>query len=1246
MSSVSKSSVSKSSGLQSSVLKAPDLLSSLSERFPSLDAGAQLPLCGVPFGMSAAVLAALYKRYCSNNSSPSSSQPSLQFSSQFSSLLFVAADERALNETAESLSFFAPQHECLCYPPWDCQPYDRVSPSREHVAARLSCLDRLSRSSKSSAPAFVLTTLAAVLQRVVPKDFVANNPSLQVRVGQVFERDAFTAAAVRNGYTREEVVRRAGDFALRGSLVDIFPPDEPQPVRIDLDGDRVASVKRFDAITQRSGEAIGQVRLLQASEAPLSSEDWRAFRARYRQRFGVDFATRDPLFAAAEREHPTSGFEHLLPLFFEGMHTLADHLPAETLLVLGQETREASKLRLETIADHAQARLTLHEEAEKARKKWAHGQGQGEGEGESQSSNLRAVLPPEMLYLNEQEWQRFVLKTFRATVRLHRAPELAPAPLVEPFLPSLDCGGRPCPDFAIALRQERLYEDLRTRITRKRHVFAAHSEVALVRLASRLRENAVPLEPTRDYATLIRAGEGVPGAVALSLRQGFDAPSFCFVSESELFGERYGAYVRRRTRPLEALLAEARTLVAGDLVVHDEHGIGRFEGLLCIEIDGAPHDCVTIAYAEDGRLYLPVEGLESLSRFGEEGESAPKLDRLGGTLFAVRKARAKKRIKELAEKLIATMAERHLQQAPVFRPRDGLWQDFQMGFPYMETEDQQSAIRDVVEDLGSGRVMDRIVCGDAGFGKTEVALRAAFVVAAEGAQVLMLAPTTLLVEQHARLFQQRFARLPASASISIGTLSRLRSAKERAATKQKAERGELGVLIGTHAALAKGIALPKLGLLIIDEEQSFGVEQKERWKESCTHILSLSATPIPRSLNMALSGLRDLSPLLSAPYDRLNVRSFVLDFDAVSLSEALRRERLREGQAFCVVPRIKDLPRTEALLRRLAPEARLVVAHGRLPPATLEQRMRAFLEGERDLLLATNIVEAGLDIPRANTMIILDAHRFGLAQLYQLRGRVGRAKLRGYCYFCLPEYARKQKSAMQRLNLMETLDSAGAGLRVSMQDLDTRGAGNLLGEEQSGKIREVGVELYRKLLAQAIRERKQHAGAENQAQTQDQAQEQEQAQAKDIRIALGIPVLIPGSYVAEEGLRMALYRRLALLEDEEARSAFKEEMQDRFGAVPEEVDNLLALFRIKEIAARANIESLEAGAAGITVRFKDNLFAKPQQLLALIQRQEKKLVLGKDQSLSWRVRLGGDGKLRVRAAESFARELVELACDA
>ncbi len=1200
----------------------PDLISSLIDRLPPLSAGEQLPLCGVPFGMSAAILTALYKRY----------------GSPTSPLLFVAADERALNETAEALSFFAPQYEHLCYPPWDCQPYDRVSPSREHVATRLACLDRLSQldasdapPSASSAPAFVLTTLAAVLQRVVPKEFIVANPSLVVRARQPFDRNTFIATAIRNGYSREEVVHRAGDFALRGSLVDVFPPDEAQPLRIDLDGDKVVSVKRFDAITQRSNEAVGQVRLLQACEAPLSSEDWRMFCARYRQRFGVEFATRDPLFASAEAEQPTSGFEHLLPLFFDRMHTLKDHLPKDTLLVLGQETREASKLRLETIADHAQARLTLRDEAEKARKKGAERFETEEG------GNFRAVLPPDTLYLTEQEWQQFANTTFRATVRLHRAPALAPtsasAATLKGLLPSLDCGGRPCPDFALALSQERLYEDLRTRVLRKRHVFAAHPESALVRLATRLRENAVPLEPVRDYAELTRAREGVPGGVALSLRQGFDSPSFCFVSESELFGERYGAHVRRRTRPLEVLLAEARTLAAGDLVVHDEHGIGKFEGLLCIEIDGAPHDCVTIAYAGDERLYLPVEGLESLSRFGDEGEGSPKLDRLGGTLFAVRKARAKRRIKDLAEKLIATMAERQLKRAPVFQPRDGLWQDFQMGFPYMETEDQQSAIRDVIEDLASGRVMDRMVCGDAGFGKTEVALRAAFVVAAEGAQVLMLAPTTLLAEQHARLFQQRFARLPASANISIGILSRLRSAKERVETKKKAERGELGVLIGTHAALAKGIALPKLGLLVIDEEQSFGVEQKERWKESCAHILSLSATPIPRSLNMALSGLRDLSPLLSAPYDRLNVRSFVLDFDAVSLSEALRRERLREGQAFCVVPRIADLKRTEALLRRLAPEARLVVAHGRLPPSELEQRMRAFLGGECDLLLATNIVEAGLDIPRANTMIILDAHRFGLAQLYQLRGRVGRAKLRGYCYFCIPEYARKQKSAMQRLNLMETLDSAGAGLRVSMQDLDMRGAGNLLGEEQSGKIREVGVELYRKLLSQAIRERKSGIATED----------QQEDIPTNTRIALGIPVLIPASYVVEEGLRMALYRRLALLEDEAARRDFREELQDRFGEVPEEVDNLLALFRIKEQAARANIESLEAGEAGITVRFRDNVFAKPQKLLALIERQQKKLTLGKDQSLSWRVRLGGSAALRTKAAETFARTLAGIA---
>ena len=634
------------------------------------------------------------------------------------------------------------------------------------------------------------------------------------------------------------------------------------------------------------------------------------------------------------------------------------------------------------------------------------------------------------------------------------------------------------------------------------------------------------------------------------------------------------------------------------------------------------------------------------------------------------------------------MAARYLQQAPIFSVEQSssalamqqesqqesqrasqqeslqeLWQNFQLGFPYVETDDQSAAIRDVMEDLASGRAMDRIICGDAGFGKTEVALRAAFLVAAQGSQVLMLAPTTLLAEQHYRLFKERFARLPESLNVKIGVLSRLRTNQERAATRALAERGEIQILIGTHAALAKSMSLPCLALQIIDEEQSFGVEQKERWKKSNAHLLSLSATPIPRSLHMALSGLRDISSIVSPPYDRLHVRSFVLDFDAVSLSEALRRERLRGGQSFCVVPRIADLARTQALLERIAPDASLVVAHGRLPSATLEQRMRSFIQGERDILLSTNIVEAGLDIPRANTMVILDAQRFGLSQLYQLRGRVGRAKLRGYCYFFIPEYARKQNQAMQRLQLMETLDSAGAGLRVSMQDLDMRGAGNLLGEEQSGKIREIGVELYRKMLRDAIAERKAgklvSSGEQSQKLTQKLAKEPSKESdekstkdsakvgdgtSSDTRISLGISVLIPTHYVAEEGLRLALYRRLSMLEEAEARRDFRDELEDRFGALPTEVDNLLALFEIKEWARRANIASLEAGSGGITVRFVDNLFAEPEKLIELLQRHAgKRLRIGKEQNLLWHLPLGKSAKRRTRAARSIARMLARMA---
>ena len=1243
--------------------------------------------------MTALVLAALRLRYQRN-------------------ILFIAADDRAMREAEEGLGFFAPDLASAIYPSWDCQPYDRVSPSREGVSSRLAFLALLADSTRAPPPV-MLTTVAACLQRVVPRSFLADNPPLTIRRGEVLDRRKLFAFALQNGYRREDVVRRAGDYAVRGGIVDVFPADQPNPVRIDCDGELVDSLKFFDALDQRtlrthkSGEQSGeqlckqsgeqiceQISLLPASEVPLSSESWRAFRARYRQRFGVARAARDPLFAEAEREQGINGFEHLLPLFFDRLATLADHIPADSLIVFGQETREASRLRRETIADHFEARQVLQQEEEKAAK--------NENKNKNTNSNItsreqvkqaatRAILPPDALYLSPEEWQAFAQEAKSESpsnsdgnntetsdcdkaetkpcsfsyVRLHRAAQLAPsASASDDVLPPHDCGGRACPNFSLSLREGRLYEDLRQRVQRKRHLFIAHPPLALARLGERLRENAIHIEPSDDYSSLLSLPLGVAGGAVLSLRQGFDFPQLTVVSESELFGERYGARTRRRTRTLESLFAEARTLEVGEIVVHSDHGIGRFEGLVCLDTGGAPHDCVKIGYAGSETLYLPVEGLESLSRFGDSFDSAPQLDRLGGSSFGMRKARAKSRIKDLADKLIATVAARYLQVAPIFSAEQEavkeLWQDFQMGFPYVETDDQAAAIRDVMEDLASGRAMDRIICGDAGFGKTEVALRAAFIVAVQGAQVLMLAPTTLLAEQHYRLFTERFSRLPSSAKVRIGVLSRLRSSQERTATRALAERGEIQILIGTHAALAKSMSLPNLALQIIDEEQAFGVEQKERWKKSGAHLLSLSATPIPRSLHMALSGLRDISSIVSAPYDRLHVRSFVLDFDAVSIGEALRRERLRGGQSFCVVPRIADLARTQALLERVAADASLVVAHGRLASATLEQRMRSFVQGEHDILLSTNIVEAGLDIPRANTMIILDAQRFGLAQLYQLRGRVGRAKLRGYCYFFIPEYARKQDQAMQRLQLMETLDSVGAGLRVSMQDLDTRGAGNLLGEEQSGKIREIGVELYRKLLREAIAERKiaiskdvigseqtdKPPSAATDKQVSDDASDDDsvhQELRSDARINLGIAVLIPTHYVAEEGLRMALYRRLSLLEDSESRRDFRDELEDRFGALPAEVRNLLALFEIKDWASRANIASLEAGSGGITISFVDNRFAEPDKLIELLQRHAgRRLSLGKSQNLLWRVPLGKSSRRRKRAATSIARLLARM----
>ncbi len=842
--------------------------------------------------------------------------------------------------------------------------------------------------------------------------------------------------------------------------------------------------------------------------------------------------------------------------------------------------------------------------------------------------------PPGGLYLDDA--------AFEAAVKGHRVLRFSVLP--QPVgLNVTDAGGRVGRDFAPERQQESisLFGALAAHIGARRKlgqvIVAGYSVGARERLQHLMEDEGVEgvrlIEDFRD----VPDGRGGIYLAVWALEHGFEAPAsssdavgrnndgLTVIAEQDILGDRLIRGAKKKKRS-ENFLTEHQSLTPGDLVVHVDHGVGRYMGLEVVEALGAPHECIHLEYAGGDRLFLPVENIELLSRFGhEEG----LLDKLGGGAWQAKKARMKERIRQIADRLIRIAAERYLRKAPVLTPPDGMWDAFSARFPYQETDDQLRAIDDTLSDLEAGIPMDRLICGDVGFGKTEVAMRAAFVATMSGVQVAVIAPTTLLARQHAASFRERFRGFP----VEVRQLSRFVNAKDAEKTREGLARGTVDIVVGTHAILAKSVRFANLGLLIVDEEQHFGVSHKERLKalRSDVHVLTLTATPIPRTLQMSLTGVRDLSVIGTPPVDRLAIRTYVSEFDSVTLREALLREHYRGGQSFFVVPRIADLPEIEAWLRDNVPEVTVVVAHGQMAAGELDDRMNAFYDGKYDVLLATTIVESGLDIPTANTMIIHRADMFGLAQLYQIRGRVGRAKTRAYAYLTTKPRQKLTLQAEKRLRVLGSLDSLGAGFALASQDLDIRGAGNLLGEEQSGHINEVGYELYQSMLEEAISKIK-SGELDGLSESDDQWAPQ---------ISLGVPVLIPEEYVPDLDVRLGLYRRLSGLTTKVELEGFAAELIDRFGALPKEVNTLLLVVRIKAECKKAHIARFDTGPRGATIQFHNDKFPNPAGLVAFIQDQ-KGLAKVKDNKIIVR-RDWSTTKERVQGAFAVVRDLAQQA---
>lgn len=1100
-------------------------------------------LCGVPTGFEPLVLERLVARH--------------------GALIYIVPNETKLAAVRRALGLMTPNIPVLAFQTWDTVPYDRTAPAPEIVGARIDTLVRLAQNPQS--PFILLTTASAALQYVPPPLFFRDS-ALTLKTGQTVSFESLKSFLIRNGYHTSDTVMEAGDFAVRGGLIDIFPAGEAQPVRVDFFGDEVDSIRLFDPMTQRSTRSVPEFTLKPMSEFVLTPDSISLFRQRYRELF--DKTADDAFYEAVSAGRYVQGIEHFLPLFHPKMVPIWSYMPTAPV-VLDYQARDAFASRTEQIHEYYQARLQALTDG-------------------TTIGTVYHPIPPDLFFAPPA-----VLDELYAT---HST--FALSPFIE--ADARDMGGRAGHDFVDTRVQDRqdvfdVVADF-IRAESRAVILTAATDGSCQRLSGLLRDRGVHLTPAETWKSALTHA---PAALVAPFEKGFSTDKWIVITETDILGTRIIRPVKKRSNP--DFIADITTLNVGDLVVHQTHGVGRFQGLVPLQIAGAAHDCLCLEYDGGDKLFVPVENADVLSRYGNAEHTA--LDRLGGTAFATRKERVKKDLFKMAEQLMQTASHRALNQMERILAPHGLYQEFCAHFPYSETDDQLRTISEIEGDLAAGKPMDRLVCGDVGFGKTEVAMRAAFLATMSGFQVAVIVPTTLLARQHTHNFTERFQGFP----IRIAGLSRLVSHADAQKIHAEMKQGTVDIVIGTHALLARGTQFKNLGLVIVDEEQHFGVAHKERLKElkQGVHVLTLTATPIPRTLQLSLAGVRELSVIATPPVDRLAVKTFVSPFDPVIVKEAILREHFRGGQTFVVCPRISDMAELSAILKKIVPDIRVIEAHGQMPAGKLESIMTAFADKKYDVLLATSIIESGLDMPSVNTIIVYRADMFGLAALYQLRGRVGRGKLRAYAYLMTPPNQRLSDTATKRLTVMQSLDSLGAGFMLASHDLDIRGAGNLLGQEQSGHIREVGVALYQKMLAEAIQTLRRRGSADQPPVAEDFSPQ----------ISIGLPVLIPESYIADLDVRMSLYHRLSEITDLAEVDSLRAELTDRFGAFPVEVENLLQTIELKILAKSVNIERLDAGPKGAGIAFRNNTFPNPAGLVAYINQQMGTIRIRPDQKL-------------------------------
>lgn len=1127
-----------------------------------------------------------------------------------SDLVFIAKNDAEMDLLQKQVQFFLPDFEILSFPAWDCSPYDRTSPKPLILANRIKTLYKLSTRADGK-KYFIVTSINSLLQKTIsPKQI--KDLGLYLQIGSKASIPQISELLVAKGYSRQSCANNVGEFAVRGGIVDIVMQQAADLIgyRIDFFGDEVESIKVFDPITQITQEAVKSLEILPASEVILSKKTIENFRQKYRTTFGApnlplfrgseslrqhDDGGADQLYSAISESRSYMGMEHWLPFFYEEkLINFFDYLK-NPIAFFSDEIFALSNSREELTREYFEARK------------------------DDKSYN---AIDPDLLYFSAADFRKDLAKNI--TIQFNKFD------CEDKNQRIIDLEIKPIPDFALAGRtNQRDPLDLVKE-------FIGSKKTMIACLSESFRERITKILP--DYSLKIPT-------ILLPLHHGFYTYDFMLIGEQAIFGEKV---VRKKTSKAasQRLIEEGLSIQVGELVVHRDHGIGRFEGIVTLTTVGIKTDMIKIAYGGNETLFVPVNDIDLITRYGADNPLI-QLDRLGVAGWKNRREKVRKRIKVAAEELLKIAAARHLKKAEVFIPEQHFYEEFKNRFGFVETEDQMRAIDEVEEDLAKGSPMDRLICGDVGFGKTEVAMRAAAVVASnkEHHQIAIVAPTTLLARQHYKNFTKRFD----GTGVKIGQLSRLVSTSEAKKTRDEIESGHVQIVIGTHALLQKNIKFKNLSLVIIDEEQHFGVAQKERLKElrNEVHVLTLSATPIPRSLQMSLTGVKDLSLISTPPLDRLAVRNFVMPYDSIITREAVMREYNRGGRVFFVVPRIRDIEEMEPRLKILLPEIKITHAHGQMTPTELDQIMNDFVDGKIDMLLSTTIIESGIDIAEANTMIIYKAEMFGLSQLYQLRGRVGRGKVRAYCYLMLDSRKKVKDETQKKLEVMQNLDSLGVGFTVASHDMDIRGSGNLLGDEQSGHVKETGVELYQQMLLETIEDLKslntphppQGGGLASAALRKDSIAEDASSLVDfSVQIKLGISLLIPEEYMPDLSLRMSFYKKIASIKNDDDASSLIDEMNDRFGKIPSEVLNLIEISKIKHLCRKLGIEKLETVSDGIVVGFRNNQFREPEKLLTMIFANKNKVKIHAGQKVLFVCDLSN----RISAAFAVIKKLEEL----